>query len=99
MSVVREPEAYLTLPLIKFTVRDLTDAIGVADAARLLKTSERVIYTTRNTNVMSEERFQALIEIIRRDEKMFRERLFIKRNMQKTRAEARVAAELGAQSV
>lgn len=92
MSVL-EPDAYLKLPLFRFTIRDLTDAIGVEQSALLLNTSERVIYTTRNTNVMSEDRFQKLIATIQQDEDKYRQRLFIKRNMQKARADARAVRE------
>jgi len=85
----KQPVDYQTLPLELFTVKDLTDAIGVARAAEIFNTSDRAIYTVRNTNVLSERRVLMLIHEIKRDEAAYRQRLVIKRNMQKTRADAR----------
>ena len=84
-----QPVDYLTLPLELFTVKDLTDAIGVSRAAEIFNTSDRAIYTVRNTNVLSEQRVLLLINEIKRDEANYRQKLVIKRNMQKTRADNR----------
>ena len=88
-----QPVDYQTLPLELFTVKDLTDALGVTRAAELFNTSLRAIYTIRNTNVLSENRVLRLIDEIKKDEASYRQRLMIKRNMQKTRADQRVARE------
>jgi hypothetical protein len=88
-----QPVVYQTLPLELFTVKDLTDALGVTRSAELFNTSLRAIYTIRNTNVLSENRVLRLIDEIKKDEASYRQRLMIKRNMQKTRADQRVARE------
>ena len=88
-----QPVDYLTLPLELFTVKDLTDAIGVSRAAEIFNTSDRAIYTVRNTNVLSEQRVLLLINEIKRDEVNYRQKLVIKRNMQKTRADNRAVRE------
>lgn len=88
-----QPVDYLTLPLELFTVKDLTDAIGVSRAAEIFNTSDRAIYTVRNTNVLSEQRVLLLINEIKRDEANYRQKLVIKRNMQKTRADNRAVRE------
>jgi len=95
---VKQPVDYRRLPLELFTVKDLTDAIGVARSAEILKTSDRAIYTVRNTNTLSEDRALQLIREIKTDEDAFRTRLVIKRNLQKARADAKIArAETAAQ--
>lgn len=73
---------YMTLPLERFTIRDLTDAIGIAESSLLLATTPRAIYTQRNTGKISVERMQKLIAQVRNNEQHYRERLAIKRNMQ-----------------
>lgn len=73
---------YMTLPLERFTIRDLTDAIGIAESSVLLATTPRAIYTQRNTGKISVERMQKLIAQVRSNESHYRERLAIKRNMQ-----------------
>lgn len=88
-----QPVDYQTLPLELFTVKDLTDALGVHRSAELFHTSLRAIYTIRNTNVLSEHRVLILIREIQKDEAGYRQRLMIKRNMQKTRADHRIARE------
>jgi hypothetical protein len=93
MTVV-QPVDYQTLPLELFTVKDLTDALGVPLSAELFNTSMRAIYTIRNTNVLSEHRVLKLIQEIKKDEQSYRQRLMIKRNMQKTRADQRTAREV-----
>lgn len=97
---VHPPGDYQTLPLELFTVKDLTDALGVQRAAEIFNTSDRAIYTIRNTNVLSEQRALLLINEIKRDEAAYRQRLVIKRNMQKTRADnaANRAVALDAQA-
>jgi len=76
------PVDYMTLPLEKFTIRDLTDAIGIAESARVLDTSTRAIYTQRNTRRISVDRMQKLVAHLRTNERHYRERLAIKRDMQ-----------------
>lgn len=73
---------YMTLPLERFTIRDLTDAIGIAESSVLLATTPRAIYTQRNTGKISVGRMQKLIAQVRSNEQHYRERLAIKRNMQ-----------------
>lgn len=92
MTVV-QPVDYQTMPLELFTVKDLTDALGVSKAAEIFNTSCRAIYTVRNTNVLSESRVLLLINEIKKDEPGYRQRLMIKRSMQKTRADQRSARE------
>ena len=82
---------YRTLPLDRFTVRDLTDALGVDASAKLLDTSRRAIYTTRNTNRISVERILKMIDAIKADEHTCRMRLVITRNLKAARAEEATA--------
>lgn len=86
---IMQPVDYKTLDLELFTVSDLTDALGVENAAGILGTTRRAIYTIRCTNTISEHRAMALIDAIRQDEAHYRATLVIKRNSQKTRAERR----------
>lgn len=83
MSAV--PLDYMTVPLERLTLTDLTDAIGVAESAKLLNTSCRAIYTVRNTKSISVERVLALREHIRANEPHYRERLTILREKQQAR--------------
>lgn len=78
----RKPEDYYTLPLDLFSVTDLTDALGIDRAAKLLGTSSRAIYTVRNTNEMGLERVATLQAAIREDETGVRARLVRMRNLQ-----------------
>jgi hypothetical protein len=89
-----QPVDYLTLQLELFSVTDLTDALGVDRAAALFDTSKRAIYTVRNTNVLSQERVLILINEIKKDEASYRQKLVIKRNMQKQRAVQRAEREI-----
>jgi hypothetical protein len=73
------PDDYKSLPLELFTITDLTDAIGVAEAAELLDTTPRAIYTVRNTNVLSFERRMKLIDAVKANETELREKLANKR--------------------
>lgn len=82
---------YMTLPLADFTVRDLTDALGVEAAATLLNTSRRSIYTTRNTNRIGVNRILKMIEAIRENEQECRTRLTVTRNLKAQRAETAAA--------
>jgi hypothetical protein len=50
---------FLSKPLEKLNVRELTDVIGIKESATLFNTSIRAIYTMRNTNSISIERLQA----------------------------------------
>lgn len=79
---------YMTLPLADFTVRDLTDALGVENAATLLNTSRRAIYTTRNTNRIGIDRTMKLIKAIQENEQECRTRLTVTRNLKRARAAA-----------
>jgi len=81
----RKPEDYYTLPLDLFSVTDLTDALGIERAAKLLGTSSRAIYTVRNTNEMGLERVALLQAAIRMDETGARARLVQMRNLQSIR--------------
>jgi lysyl-tRNA synthetase class II len=76
---------YMTIPLENLDVTDLTDAIGVTAAATLLKTSERAIYTVRNTKSISVERMQTLVATIQSNEMHYRQRLATLRNNQAAR--------------
>jgi hypothetical protein len=86
-----KPEDYYTLPLDLFSVTDLTDALGIEAAAKILGTSCRAIYTVRNTNEMGLERVAKLQEAIKRDETQARRRLVQMRNLQTIRQTARAA--------
>lgn len=85
----RRPEDYFDLPLELFSVADLTDALGIPEAAELLDTSCRSVYTVRNTNEMGLERLGILQEAVRKDEKAARARLVQRRNMQQLRRAGR----------
>lgn len=89
MSVDKD---YMTLPLEQFTVRDMTDALGVLASANLLGTTRRAIYTTRNTNKIGTDRALQLINEIRKNEAECRTRLVVTRNMRAARAAAAAAA-------
>lgn len=76
---------YLTVPLELLTLKDLTDATGIAKAAEVLETSARAIYTQRNTGRIGVDRLQKLIDFIKSDpehEAHCRQRLFLLRKMQ-----------------
>jgi len=85
----RRPEDYFTLELELFSVSDLTDALGIPLAAKLLGTSCRSLYTVRNTNEMGPERLGKLQAAVRKDEKTARARLVQLRNMQQLRRASR----------
>jgi hypothetical protein len=53
MNNAPKPADYATLPLELWTVTDLTDALTVDVSAALLKTTQRAIYTIRNTNAQT----------------------------------------------
>lgn len=86
------PIDYMTLPLEKFTIRDLTDAIGIAESAQVLDTTTRAIYTQRNTQRISVDRMQRLVVHLRENEAHYRERLAIKRSMQEAQTAEQAAA-------
>jgi hypothetical protein len=92
MSTVKEAIDYMSVPLDRLTLTDLTDAIGVAESAALLQTSARAIYTVRNTKSISVERVLALREHIRTNETHYRERLTILREKQNARKADRATA-------
>jgi hypothetical protein len=59
---------FLSKPLEKLNVRELTDVIGIKESAALFNTSVRAIYTMRNTNSISIERLQAAGAYIKANE-------------------------------
>jgi len=87
----RMPEDYYTLPLELFSVTDLTDALGIEHAAKILGTSSRAIYTVRNTSEMGLDRIAKLQAAIAKNEQAARRRLVIVRNQQAIRAANRAA--------
>ena len=86
MNNAPKPADYAILPLELWTVTDLTDALTVDVSAALLKTTQRAIYTIRNTNVLSVQRTLQLIEAVRANEEHYRRQLMVRRNGQHTRA-------------
>lgn len=80
MSTKHSPGDYFTLPLELWSVRDLSDALGIDSAAKLLNTSRRVLYTTRNKSIISPKRLNTLIEAVRADETTYRANLVALRN-------------------
>lgn len=90
-AVERKPEDFYTLPLDLFSVADLTDALGIERAAKILATSARAIYTVRNTNEMGLERIAKLQAAILKDETSARARLVRIRNLQSLRHAGRTA--------
>lgn len=77
---------YTVCPLEQLSVKDLTDALGIAPAAKLLNTSARAIYTVRNTSALSTDRMLMLIAAVRADEANCRRRLVVTRRLQAERA-------------
>ena len=86
-----QPEDYFTKPLELFTVKDLTDALGIKESTSLLSVSARAIYTVRNTNQLGYERVRKLIEAVQANEDTCRKRLVILRNKQQASRRARTA--------
>lgn len=80
MSTKHAPSDYFNLPLELWSVRDLSDALGLAKAAELLDTSMRTIYTTRNKSIISPGRLAKLIDAVRADEQNCRSNLVALRN-------------------
>lgn len=83
---------FATCPLEQMSVKDLTDALGIAESAKLLNTSARAIYTVRNTSALSADRMLQLIAAMREDEVNCRRRLVVTRRLQAERAARAVAA-------
>lgn len=85
---------YLTAPLESLSFKDLSDAFGIGETAKLFDTTDRGVYTQRNTNSVSVARMQKLLGEIRKDEAHYRERLVIMRNKQELKQtnKARAAA-------
>lgn len=81
------PINYATAPLESLSVKDLTDALGIAYSAQLLGTSARAIYTVRNTSALSTDRMLQLIAAVRADEENCRRRLVVTRKLQAERGE------------
>jgi hypothetical protein len=88
-----QPTDYRKLPLELFTITDLTDALGVDEAARVLNTSKRAIYTIRNTNRVGVGRLMTLIEAVRMSESACRARLVALHNMRATREQTHATQE------
>lgn len=76
---------FTTCPLEQLSVKDLTDALGIAESAALLKTSARAIYTVRNTSALSADRMLQLIAAVKADEENCRRRLVVTRRLQAER--------------
>ncbi|WHB31206.1 hypothetical protein [Xanthomonas phage NEB7] len=71
-----DPSDYFTKPIEAWTLRELTDAIGMhANTARLLGISEEQVRTMRYRRVTSRERMQVLQDEVRRDEAKYRGQL------------------------
>lgn len=87
-----EPLDFTTCPLEQLSVKDLTDALGIAESATLLNTSARAIYTVRNTSALSADRMLQLIAAVRQDEVNCRRRLVVTRRLQAERASRAVLA-------
>lgn len=87
-----EPLDFTTCPLEQLSVKDLTDALGIAESATLLNTSARAIYTVRNTSALSADRMLQLIAAVRADEVNCRRRLVVTRRLQAERERRAEAA-------
>lgn len=87
-----QPVDYSTHPIDAFTLRELTDALGVEMSAKVLSTSRRAIYTIRNTNTVSLERLLTLIEAVKVDEAESRRRLILRQRLRADRAAGKVEA-------
>lgn len=83
---------FATCPLEQMSVKDLTDALGIAESAQLLNTSARAIYTVRNTSALSTDRMLKLIAAVRMDEENCRRRLVVSRRLQAERERRAEAA-------
>ena len=83
---------FTSCPLEQLSVKDLTDALGIAESAKLLNTSARAIYTVRNTSALSADRMLQLIAAVRADEENCRRRLVVTRRLQAERERRAPAA-------
>lgn len=83
---------FATCPLEQLSVKDLTDALGIAKAAELLNTTARAMYTVRNTSALGAPRMMALIAAVKEDEATCRQRLIVTRRLQAERERRKVAA-------
>lgn len=83
---------FTTCPLEQLSVKDLTDALGIAESATLLNTTARAIYTVRNTSALSADRMLQLIAAVRQDEENCRRRLVVTRRLQAERERRTTAA-------
>ena len=90
MTNDKEFPDYMSVPIERLTLTDLTDAIGVAPSAKVLNTSCRAIYTVRNTQSISVNRVLALRAHFRTQEQHYRERLTILREKQQARKDDKV---------
>lgn len=81
-----KPVDYFKLPIEVWTVKDLTDATGIAGAATLLGTSEGAIRMGRHRKYLRLDRIQALQDEVRRDEKAYRSKLVTIRNFARPNA-------------
>lgn len=87
-----EPLDFTTCQLEQLSVKDLTDALGIAESAALLNTSARAIYTVRNTSALSADRMLQLIAAVRADEENCHRRLVVTRRLQAERERRAEAA-------
>lgn len=83
---------FTSCPLEQLSVKDLTDALGIAESAALLKTSARAMYTVRNTSALATDRMLKLIAAVRADEENCRRRLVVTRRLQAERERRKLAA-------
>lgn len=80
MSTKHTPGDYFTLPIEQWTVRDLTDALGVDASVKLLNSTRRSLYTSRNKSIIGRARLMRLIDAVRANEIECRSKLVALRN-------------------
>lgn len=80
MSTKHAPGDYFLLPVEQWTVRDLTDALGVDASVKLLGSTRRSLYTSRNKSIIGRTRLLKLIDAVRADEATCRSQLVAIRN-------------------
>lgn len=70
-----DPQTYLTKPLEQWTLRELTDALGMRTSAQVLRTPEGNVRVMRWRKTATIERMQALQAAVREDESFYRKTL------------------------
>lgn len=80
-------EELKNMPVEKYSLVDLTDALGIKRSAEILNTSPRAIYTIRHSNVVSPERLSVLIEAVKADHANYLYKLFLQERMRDARRE------------